>query len=100
MKLFTKELLQTIPKLYATEHDADPMVYAKLFYPSFSWTWYVIEFDGQDVCFGYVDGDYLESGYFSMHELLEARDGLGSPIERDRGFRPCRLSELKARLQR
>jgi hypothetical protein len=100
VKIFTKELLQKVPKLYETEDDPDPRVYVKLFFPSFQWTWYVTEFDGQDVCFGYVDGDFPELGYFSLKELVETRDKLGMPIERDRSFRPCRLSELKARIER
>lgn len=99
MKIFTKKLLQKVPKLYETDSSKDPMVYIKLFYPSFHWTWYVIEFDGNDLFFGYVDGDFADLGYFSLKELLESRDKFGMPIERDRSFRPCRLSELKARIE-
>lgn len=100
MQLLTKALLKQIPPLSATENEPDPMVWCKLFYPDFSWTWFVIEFDGQDLCFGLVDGDHRELGYFSLLELRSTRGKLGLPLERDRFFTPCRLSELEARLER
>lgn len=100
MKLLTKEILEKLPPLYATENEADPMVWVKFFYPSFSWTWYAIEFDGHDRFFGFVDGDEPELGYFSLAELCQTRDRFGCPIERDLYFEPCRLSVLRARLGR
>lgn len=100
MKLLTKELLKKLPPLYATEHEKDPMVLVKFFYPSFSWTWYGIEFDGKDLFFGFVDGDFPELGYFRLSEMLQTRDRWGCPIERDLYFEPCRLSELRARIGR
>jgi hypothetical protein len=95
MKLLTKDLLKKLPPLYATENEADPMVWVKFFYPDFSWTWYGIEFDGKDFFFGWVDGDFPELGYFSLAELRQTRGKLGCPIERDLYFKPCRLSEVK-----
>lgn len=100
MKLLTKELLQQLPPLYATEDADDPMVICKFFYPDFAWRWYAIEFDGRDICFGFVDGDFPELGYFSLVELQNTRGTLGLPLERDRHFKPCRLSELRAKLGR
>jgi len=95
MKLLTKELLKKLPPLYAAENEADPMVWVKFFYPDFLWTWYGIEFDGKDLFFGWVDGDFPELGYFSLAELKQTRGKLGCPIERDLYFKPCRLSEVK-----
>jgi len=100
MMLLTKALRKQLPPLYAMENEADPMIICKFFFPAWSWTWYAIEFDGQDLFFGFVDGDFPELGYFSLKELTEHRDRLGLPIERDRYFKPCRLSELRAKLQR
>ena len=100
MKLLTKELLQTLPPLYATEQEKDPMVWVKFFFPDFSWTWYATEFDGKDTFFGFVDGDFPELGYFSLSELLQNRGKLGYSIERDLHFKPCRLSILRAQLGR
>lgn len=94
MQLLTKELRQQLPPLYACENEQDPLVRAKFFYPDFSWTWYAIEFDGEDTFFGLVDGWEKELGYFSLKELETTRGKLGLPIERDVYFKPCRLSTL------
>src|SRR6266496_4455935 len=95
MKLLTKELRERLPKLYATENEPDPIVQAKFFYPDSSTTWYATEFDGEDLFFGLVDGHERELGYFSRSELERTRGPLGCSIERDLGFEPCRLSELR-----
>ena len=100
MKLLTKALRKKLPPLYATEDEQDPIVVCKFFYPDFSWTWYAIEFDGDDLFYGLVDGDVLESGYFYLSELMTNRGKLGLPVERDLHFTPCRLSELRATLGR
>jgi len=95
MKLLTKEILERLPKLYATENEKDPIVWCKFFTPDSSWTWYVTEFDGEDTFFGLVDGFEKELGYFSLRELKTVRGKLGLPIERDMFFKPCRLSEVR-----
>jgi hypothetical protein len=100
MKLLTQELLRKLPPLYATEHEEDPVVWVKFFYPDFSWTWFGIEFDGKDLFFGLVDGFEVELGYFRLSELMQNRGKLGCPLERDLYFKPCRLSELRATLGR
>ena len=94
LKLITKDVVNRLPVLYSQEEVKDPMVICKFFYPDFSWTWYAIEYDGEDQFFGLVDGFEKELGYFSLMELLSNRGKLGMPIERDRFFKPCRLSEL------
>jgi len=95
MKLLTKKLRKEIPP-HAIEDDPDPIVRAKFFTPDSGWTWYVLEFDGEDTFFGYVIGHEAELGYFSLSELESVRGPLGLPIERDLYFVPCRLSEVKA----
>ena len=100
MQLLTKEVRAKLPPLYSTENEADPMVWAKFFYPDFSWTWYAIEFDGKDTFFGFVDGDEAELGYFCLSELLQNRGKMGLPVERDIHFTPCRLGALRASLGR
>ena len=73
MKILTKEVLEKLPPLYSQEEVKDPMVIVKFFYPDFSWTWYAIEFDGKDLFYGYVVGDFPELGYFTLSELLANR---------------------------
>lgn len=71
------------------------MVICKFFYPDFSWTWYAIEFDGDDLFFGLVAGFENELGYFRLSELQSNRGRLGLPIERDLWFEPTPLSEVR-----
>jgi Protein of unknown function (DUF2958) len=97
MMLMTKELRAKLPPLGATENNPDPLVICKFFYPDFGWTWYATEFDGDDLFFGLVDGAERELGYFRLSELMANRGAWGLPIERDRWFTPCRLSELPTR---
>ncbi len=97
MRLMTKELREKIPELYSTEGDEDPLVYARFFTPDANWTWYVLEFDGEDTFFGYVIGHYPELGYFSLGELESIRGPLGLPIERDLHFESPRLSTVLQR---
>jgi hypothetical protein len=97
MQLLTKTLTKKLPKLYDTElvPTEDKIAIAKLFAPWSNWTWYVIEFDGSDVCWGLVSGHEAEFGYFSLSELSKVKR-LGVTIERDIFFRPTRVSELAA----
>lgn len=52
--LLTERMSATLPRLYACEHDADPLMQVTFFLPGTRWTWYGIEFDGEDTLFGYV----------------------------------------------
>ena len=97
MKLLTKELAKTIPALYATEEIElyDKIAHVKLFHPSSRWTWYIVEYDGRDQCFGYVIGHEAEFGYFSLAELAAiGQRGDLLPVERDTSFKPTRLAWL------
>lgn len=93
--LLPNEISKTIPPLYAMENTKDPMVICKFFLPATRWTWYVIEFDGKDRCFGYIVGEYNELGYFSLSELEEVEGVYSLGVERDIYFEPIPLSEVK-----
>lgn len=95
MKLITSGLATKIPKLYETERVPlhEKVAHIKLFHPASSWTWYVMEYDGQDACLGLVVGQETEFGYFSLQELSELQV-FGSPIERDLYFRPTQVQDL------
>lgn len=94
MKLLTKTQTASLPKLYETEAVplSEKVVRAKLFHPVSQWTWYVIEYDGQDTCWGLVVGHETEFGYFSLQELSQLSVGL--PVERDMYFRPTQVQDL------
>ena len=96
--LIPKNLLRTIPKLYETEEQNDPVAYVKLFLDA--WTWYITELsiDG-DICFGYVISPFgAELGYFSLEEIKSIKGTLGIGVERDLSFKPTKLSIIKKAL--
>ncbi len=97
MKLMTQEVAQQIPALYSQEHKKDPTVYVKFFTPWSHWTWYVTEFDGDDLFFGFVQGFDQEFGYFSLSEMESVRGPGGLQIERDLYFKPKPLSQFLGR---
>lgn len=95
MKLLTNAIAAKIPKLYESELKPTPdrLAYAKFFHPVLNWTWYVLEYNGKDDCFGLVIGAETELGYFGLRELEEA-DWYGVGVERDRYFKPTPLQDL------
>ena len=94
MKLIPEN--HTIPTLYSSEEEGNPVCQIKLFTPDANWTWYIIEIDkAKEVCFGYVVGLEKELGYFSISELESVRGALDLPVERDLSFTPTLLSEVK-----
>lgn len=96
MELIPQEIRDTIPKLYETEDQKDPLVYCKLFLDG--WTWLILEMSiDDDVCFGYVISPFCNGklGYFSLAEIQEVKGSLGLGVERDLHFKPQLLSQLK-----
>lgn len=98
MNLVQELQQREIPLLYATESTKDPVARIKLFTPWAGWTWYVIEWDGEDICFGLVDGFEAELGYFSLKELSELRGPGGIKIECDLHYKPATVSYLKNKI--
>ena len=95
MQLLTQALRQQLPPPYSQEHEADPMVICKFFCPWNQWTWYALEFDGEDCFFGWVVGDEKEMGYFLLSGLEKTVGKFGLRIERDLHFTPTPLSVVK-----
>jgi len=95
-KLMTKQLQSKIPMLYETDdQELEKMAWVKLFSPYMGWYWYILEFDGHDMCFGYVFGNYDEYGYFSLNELSNAvAHKIVPAVERDLNWEPRPLSEV------
>ena len=100
MKLLPKALRRSLPPLGSTDGKPDAWAKVKLFTPDGAWTWYVVEFDGTDICYGLVDGFELEFGTFSLRELASVRGQLGLPIERDLWFTPVSVMTLYDELWR
>jgi len=80
----THERLSKIPRLYETEEIplAEKRVHLHFFIGGCDW--WVVEFDGEDTFFGFVNlGDDLnaEWGYFSFRELREIRVSAGFEVD-------------------
>ena len=94
----TKEIAAALPALGSQDQVADPIAQIKYFEPCGSFTWYVVEYDGNDTLFGKVishlcpDG---ELGYFNLSELKSIKGPMGLEIERDLYWTPKPLSKCK-----
>ena len=95
MKLLTEELRKKLPPLYSQDGKGGKAIaYCKFFTPDSAFTWWALEFDGDDTFFGLVDGQFKELGYFSLEELESVRGPLGLTIERDLYWEPKTLEEI------
>jgi len=87
---------EKLPPLYSGEElGLEALAPVKFFTPDNSWSWYISEFDGDDIMFGLVIGHEIELGYFSIEELKSVKGPMGLPIERDLYFKPKTLRELR-----
>lgn len=100
MKLLTKAITKKLPALYSTDKLGDKAIaQVKFFSISNNWRWFATEFDGEDKFFGLVQGFDIELGYFSLSELQSVK-WLGIPaIERDLGWEPKTIEEIKKQLE-
>jgi ribosomal protein L37AE/L43A len=98
MKLLTQADREKLPKLYGTEgvRAEDKVLRVKFFTPTSNWTWYAVEFDGDDTFFGYVEGFEDEWGYFSLRELSDVKGPMGVGIERDKYWEPTKFGDYIA----
>ena len=96
-ELLTAEIRTQLPALYANEAlGLAALARVKFFTPDSHWAWYASEFDGEDLFFGLVIGDFVELGYFNLSELQAVRGPLGLPVERALHFKPTTLEALRA----
>ena len=88
-------LAAIVPALFATEHEFDPVVYAKLFMPDAGWMWYITEYDptGRQAL-GFVRGQE-ELVYFALDDLATVRGPMGLAIERELLWQPTPLSRVR-----
>jgi hypothetical protein len=99
MELVTQAIRKHLPPICSqSEKGPAALAHLKLFTPDSSWTWYVTEFDGEDLMYGLVDGHEKELGYFSLSEMQAVRGPLGLAIERDIHWTPTTLGEIAPEL--
>ncbi len=93
-----REQLSKVPRLYETENikTADKIIYLH-FYTITNCHWYICEYDGDDLFFGYciLNGwlDCAEFGYVNYSELKECSVGIVQVIF-DAEWTPKKFSEL------
>ncbi len=97
MQLLTQALRKQLPRFGATSSQSDPIAICKFFTPDSSWTWYAMDWDGEDTFYGLVQGFEEEFGTFSLSELQSSTGPLGLHIERDLYFKPTPVSKLMRR---
>lgn len=97
-----------LPPLYSSEGDLNnAVVHVKLFHPFGAGTWYLIEYDGDDVLYGWHesilgDPSLNEMAYSSLRELRELRArvlGRQMPfqaIEREEHWTPVPLRQIRS----
>jgi hypothetical protein len=83
-----------LPPLYHNGNHPNPLGIIKLFTVDSSWTWYLMEYDGDDLLFGLAVGLETEFGYVSLRKLQSVTNPMGLHIERDLWFRPTPVREL------
>ena len=94
-RLLPRDIADKLPPLYATEGQGmKAIAQVKFFTPDSNWTWYAVEFDGEETFFGLIIGTN-ESWAIS---LLQSSSPLGarwgSPLNAICILRPCRLMTL------
>ena len=100
--LLTAAIRKSLPPLYANENKKpeDVPVVVKFFNPYGSGTWYITEFDGEDIMFGLCCIHEAELGYVSLNELeslkIKIGGGYGLPLERDKYWKGSLADALEA----
>ena len=104
MELMPSQLRDRLPGL--GKNRGAPLetatVHVRYFDPASNWCWYVLEFDGEDTCFGFVLTKHQAlAGEFTISELRALRyheEGLGEVgVERDTYFEPLTVEQLSQR---
>jgi hypothetical protein len=92
---FKDSLRRDVPPFKITDHDEDPVVWVKLKATWAPFEWHIIDFDGEDRCYGVVDWFGRRLIRFSLRRVLSLRGPNGETIIRDYRFAPCRVSDLE-----
>lgn len=101
MKLITAEIAMQLSAQYSKGAELEGQnVIVKLFDPSSSWTWYIMNQDPEDCYYlwGIVKGFEVEMGSINLAALQEYKGRLGIGIERDLHFSPMPAKEVWERL--
>ena len=94
----TMKQLTKLPAMGATENQAFRDKHVEMHFFLGSCDWYVCEYDGEDLFFGYVilNGDIQmgEWGYISFQELKKLRIPPGIEVDRDLHWQPQKAGQI------
>ncbi len=101
--LMTKELGEKVPPLGTNAELPDgneAVAVVKLFSVYTGWRHYITEWDAETgLCYGLVDGNFAEVGYFDLTELAETKVfGIVPSTERDLDWTPQTLRYIRDNL--
>lgn len=100
-RLMPRDLAARTPALYATDGQGnDVIVQARYYLDRTYWEWFLIEYDGEDLCFGLVSGFEVELGYFTLSELESAAEFISDKVRLDTDFEPKPLADVREQLNR
>ena len=91
----TNETLNQLPRLYETEHKTtlpDKLIHLHFFIGDCDW--YIAEYDGQDLFFGFAILNDAEWGYLSFSELKSIKVGRWLEVDFDLYWEPKPASEI------
>ena len=91
--LMTDKMRRQLPKLFSTADVENPVVQVK--YRAWRrWAWHAIEFDGEDIFFGFVWAGWPIWGYFRLRDLEAFRHlHCSVALVVDESFEPMPASE-------
>ncbi len=94
--LIPATIARRIPRLGASGEAPllEVTAQAKVVDGASSWRWYLIEWDGEDACYGLIlTAGFAVAGQFTLSELAALQNPQSS-IRCDTDFEPCSVSEL------
>ena len=96
--LISNEQLKQLPTIEAVKQAGLDLFNAKALVkfltPGDKWTWYAIAFDGEELCFGFINGNVPELGYFRLTYFEHGWGFTHQPVICDPDYRPETLREL------
>jgi len=103
LKLLLKEAIRKLERQYKFGSSMEKQdVIVKLFDPTSSWSWYLMNIDPKDhgYAWGIVKGFAIEMGNIDIQKLEVAKLPIGLSIERDLYFKPMPAIEVWKKLNK
>lgn len=90
--MFTTELLKNIPALYSQDGKGKEAIVYMHIEALNGWQWFITEYDGKELFFGYVKGFADEWGYIDKNEMEDIINNHLATINTN--FKPTALKDV------